>query len=254
MILWGPPGVGKTTLARLTGPPLRRRLHPDIGGAGGGQGNPRGGGTGPGEPRPWAGRPSCSSTRCTASTRASRTPSCPTWSLGLVTFIGATTENPSFEVVGALLSRAQVYVLKSLDEAGLAASCWNGPWPWADWASPWSPKEESCCMAQADGDGRRLLNLTGTVRYRHEGRRPRQGRRRLRRRGPGALPTPLRQGRRRLLRPDLRPAQVGARLQSRRLPVLVHPHAGRRCRPSLPGPAPPAHGGGGRGPGRSPGR
>ena len=35
---------------------------------------------------------------------------------GLVTFIGATTENPSFEVNSALLSRAQVYVLKSLDE------------------------------------------------------------------------------------------------------------------------------------------
>ena len=35
---------------------------------------------------------------------------------GLVTFIGATTENPSFEVNSALLSRAQVYVLKSLDD------------------------------------------------------------------------------------------------------------------------------------------
>ncbi len=35
---------------------------------------------------------------------------------GLVTFIGATTENPSFEVNSALLSRAQVYVLKSLNE------------------------------------------------------------------------------------------------------------------------------------------
>jgi putative ATPase len=36
---------------------------------------------------------------------------------GLLTFIGATTENPSFEVNSALLSRASVYVLKSLDEA-----------------------------------------------------------------------------------------------------------------------------------------
>jgi putative ATPase len=36
---------------------------------------------------------------------------------GLITFIGATTENPSFEVNGALLSRAAVYVLKSLSEA-----------------------------------------------------------------------------------------------------------------------------------------
>jgi putative ATPase len=35
---------------------------------------------------------------------------------GLVTFVGATTENPSFEVIGALLSRATVYVLESLSE------------------------------------------------------------------------------------------------------------------------------------------
>src|SRR5207247_6651203 len=38
---------------------------------------------------------------------------------GLLTFIGATTENPSFEVIGALLSRAAVYVLKSLSEPDL---------------------------------------------------------------------------------------------------------------------------------------
>jgi putative ATPase len=38
---------------------------------------------------------------------------------GLLTFIGATTENPSFEVNSALLSRATVHVLKSLDDADL---------------------------------------------------------------------------------------------------------------------------------------
>ena len=38
---------------------------------------------------------------------------------GTLTFIGATTENPSFELNNALLSRARVYVLKSLDEDGL---------------------------------------------------------------------------------------------------------------------------------------
>src|SRR4029078_10293956 len=40
---------------------------------------------------------------------------------GLFTFIGATTENPSFEVISALLSRATVHVLKPLDEADLRA-------------------------------------------------------------------------------------------------------------------------------------
>src|SRR6202007_1671994 len=38
---------------------------------------------------------------------------------GIVTLIGATTENPSFEVISALLSRCQVYVLKPLDETDL---------------------------------------------------------------------------------------------------------------------------------------
>jgi putative ATPase len=38
---------------------------------------------------------------------------------GIVTLVGATTENPSFELNGALLSRSQVYVLKRLDDAAL---------------------------------------------------------------------------------------------------------------------------------------
>jgi putative ATPase len=63
---------------------------------------------GPGRPAQRAGARSCSSTRCTASTRRSRTPSCPyVESRASFTFIGATTENPSFEVNGALLSRAR---------------------------------------------------------------------------------------------------------------------------------------------------
>src|SRR5204863_3122336 len=40
---------------------------------------------------------------------------------GIVTLIGATTENPSFEVISALLSRCQVYILKALEEADLLA-------------------------------------------------------------------------------------------------------------------------------------
>ena len=38
---------------------------------------------------------------------------------GIVTLIGATTENPSFEVISALLSRCQVYILESLDKSYL---------------------------------------------------------------------------------------------------------------------------------------
>ncbi len=81
---------------------------------------------------------------------------------GTLIFIGATTENPSFELNNALLSRARVYVLKSLDEAALrklvqrALSEEKGLG-----ARRLSLPEESLqiLLAAADGDGRRLLNL-----------------------------------------------------------------------------------------------
>ncbi|PWU25706.1 recombination factor protein RarA [Pseudomonas sp. RW407] len=81
---------------------------------------------------------------------------------GTLIFIGATTENPSFELNNALLSRARVYVLKSLDEAALrklvqrALSEDKGLGK-----RHLSLPDESFAilMAAADGDGRRLLNL-----------------------------------------------------------------------------------------------
>src|SRR3989344_5721862 len=81
---------------------------------------------------------------------------------GTLTFIGATTENPSFELNNALLSRARVYVLKSLDEAALrklverALSDTKGLGK-----RQLSLPEESfkILQAAADGDGRRLLNF-----------------------------------------------------------------------------------------------
>ena len=81
---------------------------------------------------------------------------------GTLIFIGATTENPSFELNNALLSRARVYVLKSLDEAALrrlaerALSEDKGLGK-----RHLSLPEESLqlLLSAADGDGRRLLNL-----------------------------------------------------------------------------------------------
>ena len=77
---------------------------------------------------------------------------------GLLTFIGATTENPSFEVIGALLSRASVYVLRSLSEAELgqlferaAAKALRG--------LTFDAKARERVIGLADGDARRLLNL-----------------------------------------------------------------------------------------------
>ncbi|MDR7050933.1 putative ATPase [Duganella sp. 3397] len=77
---------------------------------------------------------------------------------GLVTLIGATTENPSFEVNSALLSRAQVYVLKSFDETELREM---GDKARAKVLSHLEFDEAALdtLIGYADGDGRRLLNL-----------------------------------------------------------------------------------------------
>ncbi len=76
--------------------------------------------------------------------------------VGTVTFIGATTENPSFEVNAALLSRARVYVLKSLDEDALMQVISRGLQ-----LLDKSMSQPVCqqLIALADGDARRLLNI-----------------------------------------------------------------------------------------------
>ena len=88
---------------------------------------------------------------------------------GLFTFIGATTENPSFEVNSALLSRAAVYVLQSLNEEDLAhiiAKAQSiGAVPNLD------SEAQKRLVAYADGDARRLLNTLETlaISAKHEG-------------------------------------------------------------------------------------
>lgn len=83
---------------------------------------------------------------------------------GIITLVGATTENPSFEVVSALLSRCQVYVLNSLDEANLKLM--------VDRALAQDKflvdkklelKEYGALFALSGGDGRKLLNLLELV-------------------------------------------------------------------------------------------
>ncbi len=81
---------------------------------------------------------------------------------GIVTLVGATTENPSFELNGALLSRAQVFVLKRLDETALESLLAK-----AEAAEnrklPVDAEARQVLIAMADGDGRYLLTLTETL-------------------------------------------------------------------------------------------
>jgi putative ATPase len=76
---------------------------------------------------------------------------------GLVVFIGATTENPSFEVNSALLSRAQVYVLQSLNDDELNALVDRAQAQFID--LQFAPSARTILIGLADGDARRLLNL-----------------------------------------------------------------------------------------------
>ncbi|MCE9506813.1 MAG: replication-associated recombination protein A [Alphaproteobacteria bacterium] len=81
---------------------------------------------------------------------------------GTVTLVGATTENPSFELNAALLSRCQVLILNRLDEAALeillqrAEKSLNRP-------LPLTPEARQSLLTMADGDGRYILNLAEQV-------------------------------------------------------------------------------------------
>ncbi|MDH4867977.1 replication-associated recombination protein A [Alcaligenes nematophilus] len=78
---------------------------------------------------------------------------------GLVTFIGATTENPSFEVNSALLSRAQVYVLKSLTDDELKLLLRRVQEQNALDGLEFEDQAVDTLIGYADGDARRFLNL-----------------------------------------------------------------------------------------------
>ncbi|QCN93929.1 replication-associated recombination protein A [Azospirillum argentinense] len=77
---------------------------------------------------------------------------------GTVTLVGATTENPSFELNAALLSRAQVFVLNRLDDAALEKLLSRAE---AEMGRPLplTPDARAALKAMADGDGRFCLNL-----------------------------------------------------------------------------------------------
>ncbi|MFI4956140.1 MAG: replication-associated recombination protein A [Gammaproteobacteria bacterium] len=76
---------------------------------------------------------------------------------GLITLIGATTENPSFALNNALLSRARVYILKSLEPATIEAMLARAL-RYVDSPKPITPEALKAMASAADGDARRALN------------------------------------------------------------------------------------------------
>jgi putative ATPase len=81
---------------------------------------------------------------------------------GTVVLVGATTENPSFELNGALLSRTQVLVLRRLDDAALETLLVRAEAHYGE-KFPLTDDARASLRAMADGDGRYLLNLVEEV-------------------------------------------------------------------------------------------
>jgi len=156
MILWGPPGVGKTTLARL----MARAFNAEFISISAVLAGVK-------EIREAVERAKLTRDQYARATivfvdevhrfnKAQQDAFLPHVESGLFTFIGATTENPSFEVIGALLSRAQVYVLESLKPEDLDVLIARG----FDAEKVDSTADARARIAEfADGDGRRALNL-----------------------------------------------------------------------------------------------
>src|SRR5580765_305857 len=114
MILWGPPGVGKTTIANIIAHEVKRPFH-TISAVSAGVKDVRE----IIEKAKYASRAILFIDEIHRFNKSQQDALLGAVEKGTITLIGATTENPSFEVNSALLSRCQVYVLKPLDEEDL---------------------------------------------------------------------------------------------------------------------------------------
>jgi putative ATPase len=115
MILWGPPGVGKTTLAYIISQQLRRDFY-TLSAVSSGVKEVR---EVIAKAKEEGGSPFLFIDEIHRFSKSQQDALLGAVEKGVVTFIGATTENPSFEVISPLLSRCQIYILKPLDEGQL---------------------------------------------------------------------------------------------------------------------------------------
>jgi putative ATPase len=160
MILWGPPGVGKTTLARLMAKGFKSEFIA-ISAVLGGVKEIREAVKQAEESRALGRSTILFVDEVHRFNKSQQDAFLPYVESGLFTFIGATTENPSFEVNSALLSRATVYVLQSLSEEDMRALLAHALETIGGLILEDDAKAR--LIGWADGDARRLLNATEIV-------------------------------------------------------------------------------------------
>ena len=159
MILWGPPGTGKTTLANIISKTLKRPFY-SLSAINSGVKDVRevidkakdqnlfSG----------AGKPILFIDEIHRFSKSQQDSLLGAVETGQVTLIGATTENPSFEVISALLSRCQVYILKALEKKDLELLLEKGIEKLSTAGKPIELKETTSMLRYSGGDARKLLN------------------------------------------------------------------------------------------------